>query len=183
MQRKIFIGVDLPTEVKKRLTQKVEQWKGLPVRWSKEENLHLTLIFLGYVDDELIFDVCKKVKDAVEKMEAFDIELSKIELGPTQDKDARVVWFTGKSNQELKVLAESIEKELGIFRENKKEFKPHITLGRVQKYNWQKLKAVPEISEDFSVLLPMDSVQIFESAIIDGKRKFAVIDSNPLAGD
>ncbi len=182
MQRKIFIGVDLPAEVKKRLMQKIERWEGLPIRWSREENLHLTLTFLGFVDDEIIFDICEKVKNAVKEIEAFDIELDKIELGPTRDENARVVWFTGKADDRLKQLVENIEKELGIFRESKKVFKPHVTLGRVQKYNWQKLEKTPEISEKFSVLLPIDSVQIFESAVIDGKRKFDVIDSASLAG-
>ncbi len=181
MQRKIFIGVDLPVDVKKRLMQKIEKWEDLPIRWSREENLHLALSFLGHVDDELIFDICKKIKSVVEKLEVFDIGMDKIELGPTQDNDARVVWFTGEASEELKSLSENIEKSLGFFRENKKVFKPHITLGRIQKYNWQKLEKTPKISEEFSVLLPINSVQIFESTIIDGKRAFSVIDSSSLS--
>lgn len=177
MQRKIFIGVDLPVDVKKRLMQKTEKWKDLPIRWSREENLHLTLAFLGHVDDELIFGVCKKIKFMVENLEVFDIGMDKIELGPTQDKNAREVLFTGGASEELKKLSESIEKNLGFFKENKKIFKPHITMGRIQKYNWQKLKKIPDIAEKFSVLLPINSVQVFESAMIDGKRTFSVIDN------
>ncbi len=111
----------------------------------------------------------------------FDVELNKIELGPTQDEDARLVWFTGAASKELKFLSENIEKELGIFMDSKKIFRPHITLGRIQKYNWQKLKEKPDVSEDFSVLLPVESVQVFESTILDGKRKFSVIDNCELA--
>ncbi|HFC76787.1 MAG TPA: RNA 2',3'-cyclic phosphodiesterase [Candidatus Moranbacteria bacterium] len=181
MQRKIFIGVDLPNDVKKRLMQKVKKWEKLPIRWSREENIHLTLISLGYVSDDLIFDICEKVKMAVGEMDVFDIDLSRIELGPTQEKDAKIVQFTGKISKELKELSENIEKKLGIFQANKKEFKPHITLGRIQQYGWQKLKSIPNVAEEFSVLLPIESVQIFESAIIDGKRKFSVIDSELLS--
>jgi len=177
MKRKIFIGIDLPGEVKKRLMQKIDKWKDLPIKWSREENLHLTLSFLGHVDDELIYSICDSIKEAVANMEMFDVVLNKIELGPTQDEDARVVWFTGEASKALKLLAENIEKELEIFRDSKKIFRPHITLGRIQKYNWQKLEKKPNISENFSVLLPIESVQVFESAIIDGKRKFSVIDN------
>lgn len=181
MQRKIFIGVDLPHEVKKRLMQKIDKWKGLPIRWSREENFHLTLAFLGHVDDELLGGVCDSVREVVENVEMFDVNLDKIELGPVQDKDAKMVWFTGAASEELKFLSENIEKELGIFQDDKKVFRPHIMLGKIQKYKWQKLKKKPDISEDFSVLLPVESVQIFESIIVDGKRKFEVIDNCELA--
>lgn len=176
MQRKIFIGVDLPIEVKKRLMQKIDKWKELPIRWSREENLHLTLEFLGHVDDELIGGICESVKEAAQSSEMFDVDLNRIELGPNQD-DPRVVWFTGIASEELKELSENIEKELGIFQADKKIFRPHITLGRIQKHKWQKLDKKPDVSEDFSVFLPVESVQIFESVEIDGKRKFEVIDS------
>jgi 2'-5' RNA ligase len=181
MQRKIFIGVDLPAEVKKRLMQKMDKWKDMPIRWSKEENLHLTLAFLGHVDDELIYGICEGVREAAQEKEMFDVELSRIEIGPTQDEDAKLVRFSGEASEELKELVESIEIELGIFQGGKKIFKPHVTLGRVQKYNWQKLKKTPDISDDFSVLLPVESVQVFESAIVEGKRKFSVIDNCELS--
>jgi len=177
MKRKIFIGVDLSVEIKKRLMQKIEKWQKLPIRWSREENFHLTLLFLGHIDDELIYEICNSVKQAVENIEMFDIELNKIELGPTQDENAKVAWFAGEASEELKFLSENIEKELGIFMDNKKIFRPHIILGRIQQYSWQKLQEKPDISEDFSVLLPVESVQIFESVMIDGKRKFSVIDN------
>ncbi len=179
-RRKIFIGVELPVDLKKRLRQKIEQWKDLPIRWSREENLHLTLAFLGFVDDEIIFDVCEKVKKAVKDMEIFDIDLQKIELGPTADKNARVVWFTGKADERLKRLVENIEKSLGIFNKRKKTFKPHITLGRIRKYGWRKLQKTPNLAEDFSVLLTIDKAQVIESAVVDGKRNFSVIESCPL---
>jgi 2'-5' RNA ligase len=177
MQRKIFIGVSLPDEVKKRLMQKIEKWEDLPIRWSREENLHLTLAFLGHIDDDLIMGICDSVRDAVGGFDMFDVSLDRIELGPTRDENAKLVWFTGEASEELKELVENIEKELGIFRSEKKSFRPHITLGRIRKHKWEKLEEKPDISENFSILLPVESVQIFESAEIEGKRKFTIIES------
>ena len=180
MQRKISIGIALPNDLKKRLAQKMERWEKFPVRWSKKENLHLSFFSLGYVDDELIFDICEKTKNAVKDMEVFDIDLTKIELGPSQDREAKMIWFAGNNSGKLKKVVENIEKSLGIFNANKKKFEPHIILGRIRKYQWKSLKKIPEISEDFSVLLPVESVEIFESSIVDGKRKFTAIDSGKL---
>lgn len=177
MQRKIFIGVSLSNELKKRLTQKVQKWEDLPIRWSRVENLHLNLISLGHVEDEIVYDICTKVRKAVEEMDIFDIDMDKIELSPSADKNAKTINFTGKENQKLKELCEEIEKSLGIFNHAKKSFRPSITLGRIQQFGWQKLTAIPEVGERFTVLLPIESVEIFESALIDGKRKFDSIES------
>lgn len=177
MQRKIFVGIDLPKEVKKRLMQKVAKWKDLPVRWSREENLHITLSFLGHVDDELLFDICEKVREAVQNMDAFDIDMDRIELGPEQGKDAKMFWFAGEASDELKNLQEKIEKELGFFHESKKVFRPHITLGRIKQYGWQRLEEIPQIKEEFHVSVPVDSVEVIESLVEEGKRKFVTIES------
>lgn len=177
MQRKIFIGISLSNELKKRLTQKVQKWEGLPIRWSRVENLHLNLISLGHVEDEIVYDICTKVRKAVEEIDIFDIDMDKIELSPSADKNAKTINFTGKENQKLKELCEKIEKSLGIFNHAKKSFRPSITLGRIQQFGWQKLTAIPEVGESFTVLLPIESVEIFESALIDGKRKFDSIES------
>ena len=80
MQRKIFIGVNLSNELKKRLMQKVSRFKDAPVRWSEGENLHLDLINLGHIEDEILYDVCDKVKKIVENVDVFDIDIDSIEL-------------------------------------------------------------------------------------------------------
>ncbi len=180
MQRKIFIGIELSGAVKKRLMQKVEKWKDLPIRWSREENLHLNLINLGHVEDEIVFDICTKVRKVVEEIDLFDIDMDKIELIPSDDKNAKSINFTGTESEKLKFICEEIEKALGIFSHAKKNFRPSITLGRIQQYGWQKLESTPKVGENFTVLLPIESVEIFESTIIDGKRKFASVESCPL---
>jgi len=180
MQRKIFIGIELSPAVKKRLMQKVDKWKDLPIRWSREENLHLNLITLGHIDDDIIYDICEKVKKAVEDIDVFDIDMDKVELSPTPDKNAKMIVFSGGESEKLKLLCEEIEKALGIFNQPKKTFRPSIVLGRIQQYGWQKLESIPEVVDNFTVLLPIESVEIFESALIDGKRKFDSIESCPL---
>lgn len=181
MQRKIFIGIDLPPMIKRRLMQKIEKWQEFPVRWSREKNLHITLSFLGYVDDELLVDICEEVGMACVNFNAFDIDLDIIKLGPKQEDVPKMFWVTGKPNKELKRLQENIEKELGIFQAEKKKFCPHITLGRIRKFKWQELNEIPQINEEFKISVPIDNVEIFESRLENGKRKFAVIESCSLA--
>lgn len=178
MQRKIFIGISLSNELKKRLMQKVSRFKDAPVRWSKEENLHLNLLNLGHIEDEVLYEVCEKVREVVENIDIFDIDMESIELSPAENP--QTIIFTGKENEALKNLCEAIEKELNIFSSSKKSFRPSIVLGRIQQFGWNKMPEKPLINEKFTVLLPIESVEIFESAIIEGKRKFTSIESCPL---
>lgn len=178
-QRKIFIGIQLPEQVKKRLIMATEKWRDLPVRWSLMDNLHITLLFIGHISDEAILDICEKARMAAKKAYGLDIKFDKIILGPDK-KNPKIFWLSGKADGNLKNLVESLEKKLGLFKISRKEYRPHITLGRIRKEKWDALPAIPEIEEKFSVSVPASEIIIFESALEKGKRRFIPIESCPL---
>ena len=176
MQRKIFIGINLPEDVKKRLNQRIEKWKDIPIRWSLPENFHVTLSFLGFVDDESLADICLVVKEAVQSFEAFGVDFEGIGLGPDAEKP-KMVWLLGEANEELRKLQAEIEKSLDIFVSEKKEFKPHITLGKIERGKWKTFPEKPEIKEKFRVSVPVESVDVFESKIEKGRTRYTVLES------
>lgn len=176
MQRRIFIAIEIPEPVKKRLMQKTEKWVDLPVRWGRIENLHITLAFLGYIDDEKIPGICNSVNNAVKDLEPFEISLNGIIIGPSENQP-RMIWAAGEKSEELKTLVEKMEKSLGVFRREKKNFSPHITLGRIMKENWAKLPEKPEINEKINFVIPVDKVEILESVFEEGKRKYLLLES------
>lgn len=176
MQRRIFIAINIPGQVKKRLVQKIEKWQDLPVRWVFEDNLHITLNFLGYMDDEKIPEICEVVREAVQKSQSFEVSLSKIIIGPSENQP-RMIWAAGEKIEELKILVEIIEKSLGIFLREKRNFSPHVTLGRIMKIKWAKLYEKPEINEKINFVIPVDTVEILESVFEEGKRKYLLLES------
>lgn len=180
MQRRIFVGIDLPLKVKKRLNEKIVKWANLPIKWSLEDNFHITLLFLGYLSDDVIFDVCRKARSVSNNFKPFDINLERIELGPTLE-NPKMVWLTGDADENLKQLRENLEKELGIFQREKKAFRPHATLGMIRKNKWEAMAEKPTILEKFSISIPVESIQIFESRFEDGKRRYIVLEDCPLA--
>ncbi|HBP01433.1 MAG: 2'-5' RNA ligase [Candidatus Moranbacteria bacterium GW2011_GWE1_49_15] len=179
-KRKIFIEIEVPNQVKKRLVERTEKWQTLPVKWTRQENLHITLLFLGYVDESVIPDICLKVSEAASRIEPFDIYFDKIEIGPNTQKP-QMVWFAGEASEELKNLYEAVEKELDIFQTGKKEFRPHVTLGRIRKAKWESLKDKPEIDEQFKVAMSVDNILVMESKGEEGGQEYHVIESCPLA--
>jgi len=176
MKRKIFISINLPERTKKRLTRAIERWQDLPVKWSKEKNLHVTLFFLGFVDEESMLGVCQKVSKVTENVEIFDIEFESITFGPSAE-DPRMIWVKGQPNEELRMLVEKIEKELGIFSSSKKEFRPHITLGKIRKNKWNELVEKPEINKEFPLLVSVESVDVMASDFEGDDMEYAIIES------
>lgn len=179
MQRRIFIAIDIPEPVKKRLMQKTKKWADLPVRWGRVENLHITLAFLGYLDDEKIPSICDSVNNAVKNLEPFEISLNEIIIGPSENHP-RMIWAAGEKSEELKNLAEEIEKSLGINMQDKKSFAPHVTLGRIRKEKWKALPAKPEIHEKINFIIPVSEIVIYESVMEEGKRKYLILEIFPL---
>jgi RNA 2',3'-cyclic 3'-phosphodiesterase len=179
MQRRIFIGIILPHFVIKHLVQKTEKWHDLPVRWTHEDNLHITLLFLGLIEDEELPKICAYIQDAANQSEIFELKISGIVLGPDL-KRARIIWAIGETNEDLRKLSENIEKKLGTFTREKKELRPHVTLGRIKQCQWKVLSSEPIIDEKINLVVPVDKVEILESVVEDGKKKYLLLESCPL---
>ena len=180
MKRKIFISINLPEQPKKRLLTAVELWKELPVKWVKEQNLHLTLFFLGFVSDDFIGEICDKVRRATMQTEVFDLEFTEIALAPTKE-NPKMIWLTGRASEKLRILQENVEKELGTFVVSKKSFRPHVTLGRIRNHKWNAQKEKPEIFAKFPLTLPVNSVEIMASDFAGDGPEHTIIESCPLS--
>ncbi|HRZ95769.1 MAG TPA: RNA 2',3'-cyclic phosphodiesterase [Candidatus Moranbacteria bacterium] len=176
MKRKIFISINIPNKAKKRLVSAVEKWQDLPVKWTKESNLHITLFFLGYIDDESAAEVCSKVREIAENEDIFDLNMEKIELAPSAD-DPQMIWLIGEPSEELRKIHEKVEKALGMFKAERKIFRPHITLGRLRKHKWESLKEKPGISEKFQLIVPVESIDVMASDFGDGQNEYSLIES------
>ena len=179
MKRKIYININIPDRTRRRLIGGIEKWQNLPVKWTKEANLCITLFFLGYVDNEVVIDICQKVQKVVENFEIFDLDFEKIIIAPSNEK-AQSIQVSGMASDQIRDLQTAIEKELGIFVAEKKTFSPHITLGKIRKIQWEELTEKPIINEKISFAVNVESVDIMASHFGEGKNGFVLIESCPL---
>jgi len=179
MKRKIFLSINIPPAVQRRIVSKAEKWHDLPVKWTKEANMHVFLFSLGHIETELLPEICEKVREAVEDKEMFDLEFEGLELAP--DVEAPQYFrIIGKASEELRDLHEEIEKSLGIFSAPKKAFRPHIIVGRVRSNKWEELEEKPQISEKFSMNISVESVDVMASDFGEGESEYALVESCPL---
>jgi 2'-5' RNA ligase len=104
-------------------------------RWVEEENLHVTLNFVGDVVDVEVPELCKIIKNAVQDFEPFSLSLQGVNAFPSTDRP-RILWIgVDEGTEELKkiysVLADVLH-HWGVNKE-RKEYIPHMTLGRISR--------------------------------------------------
>ncbi len=178
MTNKIFININLSTKNKKRIIQATQKWQNLPIKWTKEKNLHITLKFLGFVRTEVIPEICRQVSLATKNFEIFDLEFDKIELFPNSITPKSITML-GKDSDELKKLVNKIEKNLGTIQAEKLSFRPQIIIGKIRKQKWLELKkeAKPEIAEKFSMLIAVENIDIVASNFENSESEFSIVES------
>ncbi len=131
-----FIAIEIPKIVKEIIEQFENQLKSekAKITWVKPDNVHITLKFLGEVEESKIPEIHNTLKICVSKQKPFDIEVAGSGVFPNFTRP-RVLWVgLKKGTEELKNIAQSIDNELEKFgfKKEERDFKPHLTIGRVK---------------------------------------------------
>ena len=126
-----FIALDLPCNVINEIAnvqERIKKKKLFDGNLVENDNLHLTLKFLGEIDSGKIEEVEEKLKDI--KFSDFEVRLG--EIGVFSEKFVRIVWIKldGKGVFELQ---KKIDEKLKDLFEPEKRFMSHITLARVKR--------------------------------------------------
>jgi 2'-5' RNA ligase len=132
-----FIGVDIGKTIRDRAVALQEKLSPSTngVKWVEPQNLHVTLLFLGEVDDREIPAVCRAVSEQTAGHPPFEMSVEKLGCFP-HPRRPRVIWIgVGEGAQELRALHDGLEPPLlalGCYRREERQYRPHITLGRVR---------------------------------------------------
>ena len=157
MVHRIFLAINLQKSVKEQLLAYQEKWPELPAKWTKPENLHITLNFIGNVSDKELENMKEKVRKDVGKQKPFVIKLSRIAYGPP-DSQPRMIWAIGEEGQ-------------------------HVTLARLREWEFRKIdpEERPEINEKINIEVPVNSIEIMESKLKRGGSEYTICESISLA--
>ncbi|MEK7124441.1 MAG: RNA 2',3'-cyclic phosphodiesterase [Patescibacteria group bacterium] len=169
-KHRIFIAINLPAEVKKFLAGYQKKQTKLPSKWVIEDNLHITLLFLGHITDEELGSVCMAAKNVSGRHKILDIRLSKIEYGPEGKIPPRMIWAIGEKSKQLSLLKKDLQDSLlekVNFSADFKAFSPHITLAKISAFAWRQIEPEerPEIEENIDLTFTVESIEIMESEL------------------
>jgi len=130
-----FIAVEIPETIRKSIGEIVDSLKksGADVKWVAQENIHVTLQFLGDTEESLV----PAIKGAIEKIlspySPFYIKIAGVGFFP-DTRRPRVIWVGIEGAQPLVDIYRDISNELIRFgyRKEERAFTPHVTIGRVK---------------------------------------------------
>jgi 2'-5' RNA ligase len=126
---RLFVALDFPEQVRLELGRLCFGLKG--AKWMTEDQLHLTVRFIGEVDGAVFRDI----KEALQTVtaEPFDLELRGIGFFPPK-RNPEILWVGTEKNPSLDHLRNKIESTIvraGVPPEGRK-FTPHVTLARLK---------------------------------------------------
>ena len=175
-----FIGIDLPEEIKDNLKELIEKLKKIrESKLVKKENLHITLKFLGEVEEEKITLINRKLQNCTKEFENFNVKIKGIGVFPSE-KRVKVLWVGVEDEENLKKLNEKIEDELKNFGfEKEKEFVAHITIARFKSI--PNLNLIKDLMEKYKDVLfgqfIVKNFQLYESKLTPFGPIYKIIES------
>lgn len=131
-----FIAIELPAAIKNALAAAQDELREAraQVSWTKPDNLHLTLKFLGEIEAAQINSIAQACAETACQYGALSLQLEQLGCFPNP-RQPRIVW-AGLAG-DLAALAE-LQKQLedrlaalGLTHDIK-PFRPHLTLGRIK---------------------------------------------------
>lgn len=167
-----FIAIELDDYTKNLLNGvqlKLKQ-HGIKGNYSRPENFHLTLKFLGDIDLPVFNEVVHIIKKVAFSNQCFVLKLSG--LGIFNRGSKMIIWSgLEKSNRLLKVYSE-LQTELENLLPNidKREYMPHITLVREVKYSGETVDFISGVALDHQ--FEVAGISLMESTRINGKLTY-----------
>ena len=167
---RLFIAINFPDEIKKTVAEIRDHLKKSALRgnFSFDENMHLTLVFLGECDIQQKEAVKAVMNDIM--FSEFTLMLDKV--GYFKRDVGNTCWIGLKENKSLSDLQADLTERLtqkGFVLENRK-YTPHVTIGREVKMPAGFVK--PEISQD---RFDVTSIELLRSERINGKLVYTPV--------
>ncbi|MFC1741187.1 RNA 2',3'-cyclic phosphodiesterase [Nanoarchaeota archaeon] len=172
---RLFIAIEVPEDIKQILIAARDKLI-FPGKAAKTKEFHLTLKFLGEVDEPK----AKQLSKALEKIEfnPFTLTLSDIGAFPNRNK-ARVIWAGLTPHENINSIQQRIDNEcetLGFKKDDR--FHPHLTLARIKSIDDKEefLKCLDSISltkAEFKV----DSFKLIKSTLTPEGPIYDVLNS------
>lgn len=169
---RVFIAIKIPAKIQEKLSGVQEKLKQSEthVSWVNPENIHLTLQFLGNVEEKQVPHIVSRLEESVKVVAPFQLQVGYAGAFPNL-RYPRVVWIgiTDDETGSLKTLQTEISSRLAKmgFKREDGRFKPHLTLGRVrsQKNKSNLVRAIESIIHIWIGEVSVDAIYLIRSEL------------------
>ena len=168
-----FIAIDLSDDVRAAIEEAQAQLKrtnfSVKISWTKVANLHLTLQFLGYIEEAVVEKIKAALRLVTAPHQPFDVSVQGAGAFPDEMRP-RVVWIgCDDAGNRLKSLALAVQdamQPLGFVPE-RHEFSAHLTLGRIRspRRDAALTRAIDSLKDTSFGTLRVEAIHLFESQL------------------
>ncbi len=175
---RVFIGIDLPKEIKDYLFQLEKELNKLPIKckFVAKKNLHITMKFIPSIRPNELEQVKEKLKQV--KFPKFKMNLQNLDFFSNKDKN-KVIWVGLEPKNKLFRLQQDIDARLlDVLKLNIQKFQAHITLGRIKLIkNKEKFSKEVKNIKVKNLEFDINSFQLYESTLTKDGPNYKLIEN------
>jgi 2'-5' RNA ligase len=185
---RVFCAIELPSLVREKISEHITRLRaaepGSPASWSRADNVHLTLKFIGEVPLGRVNDLSQAAATAVAGFPSFEIVIANTSSFP-QHGTPRVLWigvddYSGKLSQ-LQTKFDDESLRLG-FEKEARPFNPHLTIARLRKPQGARTLALAHKEMGFAATkVSVTELNVIRSELSSNGSRYTVISRHALA--
>jgi 2'-5' RNA ligase len=187
---RFFLAFDLPPQIRQVLNDALEKVRktSLDARWVRPEGIHLTVVFMGNVREEDISPMSEFIGAACSRYGPFTVALKGMGCFPNS-RNPRVLWLGVEGTLErMSRFRDEVQRGLTPFgiQEEKRDFRPHLTLGRFKKPLKKSGDLEKLLSENRGLTSPacsLNELVLLRSDLKPGGAVYTKMQSWPLTGN
>lgn len=183
-----FVAINIPAHIRQELgrVQDLFRHADIAVRWIRPEGLHVTLKFLGEVEEERIPEIRGVMVEAARGASPFTLEITEVDAFPNA-RYPRIIWIgledASGELQRLQVKLEKGFRKLG-FEPEERDYTPHLTMGRVavSRGRGQLIRLLHTEKRRHGEIFEVSAVDLMRSTLKPTGAEYSLLESVPLGG-
>ena len=174
---RLFFGLELPPELKKRLIKVRSAVDG--AKWQRPEQLHITLLFLGPVDENRVEAVTDAACDL--STESFSLDVTGVGCFG-QPQRPKNLWAGVKPEEPIAALHQTLGQRMETlgFKVERRAFRPHVTLARFKRQAGSVEALMSEYGDSPFGQFHVAEFVLFESTPDPAGSVYSVVERFPL---
>jgi RNA 2',3'-cyclic 3'-phosphodiesterase len=186
---RVFIAIELPTTLRARITEHIDRLRStqpeVRASWLREDNLHLTLKFLGDVPVANIEQLSAAASISASKVEPFEIVVEGCGAFPPRGQP-RVLWIgIDDPSSNLAKLNLGLEDECAVagFAREPRAFHPHLTIARIREPRGSRQLAARHLEIGFNrEVISVSELLVIRSELRSEGARHTIISRHALTG-
>jgi len=177
-QIRLFVAAPLPSLLKATLQEQLQAVEHPALRFVPEQNLHLTLHFIGTVALAQLPAIQEAIRGVAQQHQPFTLTYQATEPGP-KPRPPRLVWARFVPHESFEQLSQALAQALTEAPRKTQKAIPHITLARFRK-DQPPPKGLPSITSAAPLFLEVTAISLWQSTLAAPHPVYSILETYPL---